>query len=192
MLHAERVADSLHGALHAVRVGKRRNLVGSENARCRRGRRAVRPGGRHRAPDVVAARQPASPLVAIRPSVLTAQRLSLPNLWIVPSLVFVIYSRVYETTDGRYEMSTYEHEFAALARAMQDFFDAVDWRTEPSVQEAAVEAEAFHGPLAAIETVVRACEHLRRGEPEESAFWMKVYGVLVAPEPSVGGHVTLH
>jgi len=89
-------------------------------------------------------------------------------------------------------MSLYEHDFANLARAMQEFFDAVDWRTDPSVHDAAAEMEAFHGATAPIEAMVRACDHLREGEEEETRFYMKVYGLLVAPEPLAGGHVTLH
>ena len=89
-------------------------------------------------------------------------------------------------------MSIQDQDFAALAKAMQDFFNAVDWRTDSSVHEAAAFAEAVHGPTAALEAMIKACNHLHDGEQDESAFWMKVYGVLVAPEPALGGHVTLH
>lgn len=89
-------------------------------------------------------------------------------------------------------MSLLEPDFAALARAMQNFFDAVDWRTEVTVQSAAAEAEVLYGAEAALEAIIRACGHLREEEHEDCRFWMKVYGVLVAPELASGGHVTLH
>ncbi|MEM9223678.1 MAG: hypothetical protein AAGB11_14955 [Pseudomonadota bacterium] len=89
-------------------------------------------------------------------------------------------------------MSVYEQDFATLAKAMQNFFDAVDWRTDVTVQSAAAEAEAIHGDGAAIHVMVRACDHLRDGEPDDCEFWMKVYGLLISPEPSAGGQVTLH
>lgn len=89
-------------------------------------------------------------------------------------------------------MSFSEPDFAALAQAMQNFFDAVDWRTEVTVQDAAFETEAFHGPEAPLEAIIRACDHMRAGEHDECRFWMKVYAFLVSPELPSGGHVTLH
>ena len=55
-------------------------------------------------------------------------------------------------------MAVRHNDFTALARDMQDFFNAVDWRIDASVHAAAVELEAFHGAGAAIEAIVRACE----------------------------------
>lgn len=89
-------------------------------------------------------------------------------------------------------MSDRDQDFAALARAMQEFFNAVDWRTDASVHAAASVAEAVHGHAAALEAMIRACDHLREEEHDECAFWMKVYGTLIAPEPARGGYVTLH
>ncbi|MEM0906715.1 MAG: hypothetical protein AAGJ94_05070 [Pseudomonadota bacterium] len=89
-------------------------------------------------------------------------------------------------------MSVYEQDFTALAAAMQNFFNAVDWRTDASIHAAAIEAEAVHGDCAALEVMVRACDHLRENETDECQFWMKVYGLLISPEPTAGGHVTLH
>ncbi|GAB5373896.1 MAG: hypothetical protein AcusKO_03580 [Acuticoccus sp.] len=93
---------------------------------------------------------------------------------------------------GIAQMSTYGTEFTEMARAMQDFFNAVDWRTDPTAHAAAVEVEAVHGDCAAIEAIVRACEHMRAEEREECAFWMSVYGLLVSPEAHVGGAITQH
>jgi len=89
-------------------------------------------------------------------------------------------------------MSTIEPDFSALAQAMQNFFDAVDWRADATVQDAAAEMDAFHGPEAALEAIIRACEHMRAGEHDECRFWMKVYACLISPELAAGGHVTLH
>lgn len=89
-------------------------------------------------------------------------------------------------------MGVEHNDFTTLARQMRDFFNAVDWRTDPSAQAAAAEIEAFHGAGAAIEAIVRACEHRRNDEAEACTFWMKVYGLLVAPEAHMGGEISVH
>ena len=89
-------------------------------------------------------------------------------------------------------MAVRHNDFTALARDMQDFFNAVDWRIDASVHAAAVELEAFHGAGAAIEAIVRACEHRRDDEAEACGFWMKVYGLLIAPEAHMGTEISVH
>ena len=89
-------------------------------------------------------------------------------------------------------MSVYEQDFNALARAMQNFFNAVEWRTEVPVQRAAAEMEALFGAEAPLEAMIRACDHMREEEHEECSFWMNVCRFLIAPETAAGGHLTLH
>ncbi|MEM6761745.1 MAG: hypothetical protein AAF615_02610 [Pseudomonadota bacterium] len=89
-------------------------------------------------------------------------------------------------------MSAYVNDFAALAQEMQNFFNAVDWRTDISVHSAAAGLESVHGTAAPIEAMVRACEAMHDTDQQDCRFWLKVYRLLISPEVASGGHVTLH
>ncbi len=89
-------------------------------------------------------------------------------------------------------MSAPDQDFNTLAIAMQDFFNAVDWRTDVTVQRAADETEALFGAEAPLEAMIKACDHMRENEHDECTFWMNVCRALMAPELVAGGYVTLH
>ncbi|MEM7694762.1 MAG: hypothetical protein AAF318_09945 [Pseudomonadota bacterium] len=83
-------------------------------------------------------------------------------------------------------------ELANFAREMQNFFDAVDWRRDVTVQEAAADLDVFYGTSAALEAMTRAVEAQRDGDDQEGGFWLAVFACLTAPDALGGGYVTLH
>ncbi|MEM8551753.1 MAG: hypothetical protein AAGF45_05185 [Pseudomonadota bacterium] len=89
-------------------------------------------------------------------------------------------------------MSTTDNEIAALGRQLQNFFNAVDWRTDARVQDAAFQMECLHGATAALEAVARACEAMATGEISDCEFWFKVFGLLASPHARDDCRVTVH
>jgi hypothetical protein len=85
-----------------------------------------------------------------------------------------------------------ESDFRELAKIMQNFFDAVNSRTDVRVEEAVVQLDAFHGETAAMEAMARACEATREGEEEESRFWMAVFHQLTSPVAGAAPRITVH
>lgn len=78
-------------------------------------------------------------------------------------------------------MSTFSTDLAAMARSMQDFFDAMGSRCEMSVSDAVYMLETIHGENAPIMAVVMAYDSVDDPCPAVTRFWMQVYAALIAP-----------
>lgn len=89
-------------------------------------------------------------------------------------------------------MSTFSTELAAMARSMQDFFEAMSSRREMAVGDAVHMLETLHGENAPIAAMRMACRSVPEQLPEDTRFWMKVYTALLTPTDAHGSACTLH
>lgn len=88
-------------------------------------------------------------------------------------------------------MRDFPNEFADMARALQNFCDAVANRKAMSIGEAVSMLEGIHAEEAPIEAMARVVAAQLQDEPDEARFWNEVYSAMIAPQSGTAG-LTFH